>query len=232
MSTPLSERTNIPQATMEPKPLSGMGEPTEPFDMLLGRPVGASGMNDIPENYDLPVQSTKTWPLLSYGAAPNAEHVVALETDQSQRKRRTRSNRGKALAVVTPEGSASGPLEPLAGIPTPCRNALLPRQPKITVPIAAPITAPIAAPPGLPEPDCMPCRTFAPEEDVNQTPEMCDMACQTDGPACRACGAAFGCGGACPWKREDLLRMRQTMLKEDAHAGPSSLRTLKIPEAV
>merc|ERR1719393_612864 len=106
-------------------------------------------MNEIPENYGVPVPSTKSWPLLSsFDAAPAVEH----ETDQSQRKRRTRGNRGKAFAVVSQEGSASGPLEPLVGIPTPCRNAMLPRQPKITAPIVAPITVPIAAPPGLPEP--------------------------------------------------------------------------------
>lgn len=48
---------------------------------------------------------------------------------------------------------------------------------------------------------------------VEILPEMKDMSTQTEGPACMACGAAFGCAGKCPWSRDKLLGMREAFLR-------------------
>jgi len=42
--------------------------------------------------------------------------------------------------------------------------------------------------------------------------ETTEMSCQTEGPACGGCGAAFGCGGNCPYARNQLLGLRDTFL--------------------
>merc|ERR1719379_2798135 len=44
---------------------------------------------------------------------------------------------------------------------------------------------------------------------------MKDMSTQTEGPACKACGAQFGCAGKCPWSRDQLLRFREAFLKTE-----------------
>jgi RNA recognition motif-containing protein len=48
---------------------------------------------------------------------------------------------------------------------------------------------------------------------VEVAPEMQDASTQTEGPACRACGASFGCAGKCPWSRNQLLNLRQAFLR-------------------
>jgi len=48
---------------------------------------------------------------------------------------------------------------------------------------------------------------------VEIAPEMQDMCTQTEGPACRACGASFGCAGKCPWSRDQLMGLREAFLK-------------------
>lgn len=48
---------------------------------------------------------------------------------------------------------------------------------------------------------------------VEIQPEMQDMSTQTEGPACRACGAAFGCADKCPWSRDQLLGLREAFIK-------------------
>lgn len=48
---------------------------------------------------------------------------------------------------------------------------------------------------------------------VDIAPVMQDMCTQTEGPACRACGACFGCAGKCPWSRDQLLGLREAFLR-------------------
>jgi len=47
-------------------------------------------------------------------------------------------------------------------------------------------------------------------------PVMQDMSTQTEGPACRSCGASFGCAGKCPWSRNQLLGLRDAFLRTNA----------------
>jgi len=53
-------------------------------------------------------------------------------------------------------------------------------------------------------------------------PVMKDMCIQTDGPACTACGAAFGCASKCPWSRNQLLGLREAFLRTEAEPKDSS----------
>lgn len=48
---------------------------------------------------------------------------------------------------------------------------------------------------------------------IENQPVMKHMAIQTEGPACNACGAAFGCAGKCPWSRNQLLGLREAFLR-------------------
>jgi len=50
---------------------------------------------------------------------------------------------------------------------------------------------------------------------VEVPPVMQDMSTQTEGPACRACGASFGCAGKCPWSRDQLLGLREAFLRSN-----------------
>jgi len=60
---------------------------------------------------------------------------------------------------------------------------------------------------------------------VEVAPEMQDASTQTEGPACRACGAAFGCAGKCPWSRNQLLGLRQAFLRTEVE--PKEATALK-----
>lgn len=50
--------------------------------------------------------------------------------------------------------------------------------------------------------------------EVPQAADAKEMSCQTEGPGCRSCGSAFGCGGQCAWSRNELLGLRQMVQKE------------------
>jgi len=110
-----------------------------------------------------------------------------------------------------------------------------------SVPPAAFAGAPMAAPPpGLEAEGPMPVRvptapTLNPELpvyiQVPQPSEMKEMSCQTDGPACLSCGAAFGCGGNCPWTRTQLLGVREAVgqkLFQKEDTARSSLKAKRV----
>jgi len=60
---------------------------------------------------------------------------------------------------------------------------------------------------------------------VEIPPVMQDMSTQTEGPACRSCGASFGCAGKCPWSRNQLLGFRDALLRTQME--PKEGSTLK-----
>jgi len=57
---------------------------------------------------------------------------------------------------------------------------------------------------------------------VEIPPVMQDMSTQTEGPACRACGASFGCAGKCPWSRNQLLGLRDAFLRNNVEPKDAS----------
>jgi hypothetical protein len=98
--------------------------------------------------------------------------------------------------------------------------------------------APVATrlPPGLslPEPDMSvhfknSAPTMNPELpvyiDVPQAPPMKEMSCQTDGPSCRSCGAAFGCGGQCHVTRNQLLGLREAFVGAKMYQKEDTTKT-------
>jgi hypothetical protein len=63
---------------------------------------------------------------------------------------------------------------------------------------------------------------------VEIAPEMQDASTQTEGPACRACGASFGCAGKCPWSKNQLLGLRQAFLRTNVEPkDASALKALR-----
>eukprot|EP00746_Dinoflagellata_sp_MGD_P161544 gnl/MRDRNA2_/MRDRNA2_88741_c0_seq1.p1 gnl/MRDRNA2_/MRDRNA2_88741_c0~~gnl/MRDRNA2_/MRDRNA2_88741_c0_seq1.p1 ORF type:complete len:464 (+),score=104.08 gnl/MRDRNA2_/MRDRNA2_88741_c0_seq1:106-1497(+) len=51
--------------------------------------------------------------------------------------------------------------------------------------------------------------------EVPDAVDVKEMSCQTEGPGCLACGAAFGCGGRCTWAKHELLGLRRMVQKDD-----------------
>lgn len=65
---------------------------------------------------------------------------------------------------------------------------------------------------------------------VEIPPVMQDMCTQTEGPACRACGASFGCAGKCPWSRNQLLGLRDAFLRTNVEPKESgALKAVRSP---
>jgi len=63
---------------------------------------------------------------------------------------------------------------------------------------------------------------------VEIPPVMQDMCTQTEGPACRACGASFGCAGKCPWSRDQLLGLREAFLRTKVEPkDPGALKAVR-----
>jgi hypothetical protein len=59
-------------------------------------------------------------------------------------------------------------------------------------------------------------RAMNPELPVYiEVPDVKEISCQTDGPGCRGCGAAFGCAGECAWTRNELLGLRRMVQKDN-----------------
>merc|ERR1719387_2931361 len=63
---------------------------------------------------------------------------------------------------------------------------------------------------------------------VETQPVMQDATTQTEGPACRACGASFGCAGKCPWSRDQLLGLREAFLRTKVEPkDPGALKAVR-----
>jgi len=82
-------------------------------------------------------------------------------------------------------------------------------------------------PPGLEDEAAVTLAEPALSTPIENQPVMRDMSIQTDGPACNACGAAFGCAGKCPWSRNQLLGLREAFLRTKVEPKESNaLKTM------
>lgn len=107
-------------------------------------------------------------------------------------------------------------------------------SPSVVAPMISPKLPVARPPPGLEDeaPMCQICEDPSPLtlacNEVQSV--MKDMSTQTEGPACKACGAQFGCAGKCPWPRDQLLRFREAFLRTQVEPKASNaLQAVRYP---